>query len=137
MNKRVYIFLSFFSSLFFTSCKAQSDLYRELVIVDCQTEEMIPSANIVFSSKDTTFNINTEAIPDTLTKKIVNAEYRIEVMAAGYKKVDENYILSESDKILKICLIPLELDSINVNWDGAIISIKDSSGRIKSIRHKQ
>lgn len=137
MNKRVYIYLSYFSSLFFTSCKVQSDLYRELVVVDCQTQEMIPGANIVFSSKDTTFNINTEAIPDTLTKKIVNAEYRIEVMAAGYKKVDENYILSESDKILKICLIPLELDSINVNWNGAIVSIKDSSGRIKSIRHKK
>lgn len=137
MNKSVYITLSFFSSLFFTSCKAQSNLYRELVIVDCQTQEMIPSANIVFSSKDTTFNINTEAIPDTLTKKIVNAEYRIEVVATGYKKVEENYVLTESDKILTICLIPLELDSINVNWDGAIISIKDSSGRIKSIRHKQ
>jgi hypothetical protein len=119
------------------SCKAQSDLYRELVIVDCQTQEMIPSANIVFLSKDTTFNIKTEAIPDTLTKKIVNAEYRIEVMATGYKKVEENYVLSENDKTLTICLIPLELNSINVNWDGAIISIKDSSGRIKSIRHKQ
>jgi len=137
MNKSVYITSSFLCSLFFMSCKAQSDLYRELVIVDCQTQEMIPSANIVFLSKDTTFNIKTEAIPDTLTKKIVNAEYRIEVMATGYKKVEENYVLSENDKTLTICLIPLELNSINVNWDGAIISIKDSSGRIKSIRHKQ
>jgi len=133
MNKKLFLF----SLLFFTSCMKQSYLSRKLVIIDCQTQEMIPSAKIVFSSKDTTYHYNSEALLDTLRIKIVDAQYRIEVFAAGYKKASVSNYLTKNDTILTICLTSFKLDSINVNWDEGIISIEDSSGHIKSIRHKR
>jgi acetaldehyde dehydrogenase (acetylating) len=136
MNKSLLLFLCFFVLLIITSWKDQSDIFRGLVIVDCQTQEMIPGANVVLISKDTAYHFNTDALMDTLSVEIADAVYRVEVMAAGYKKFEANFNLTKSDTILTFCLIPINLDSITVNWEGAIISIEDSAGYLKCIRHK-
>lgn len=118
------------------SCAVSTDLYRKVVIIDYKTKEMIPNAKVSFITKDTLLSIQVEAIPDTLNIRLKNAIYHIETMATGYKKVQGSIVLTKTDKLLMINLTPIELDSVTVSWEGAIITIKDSSGRFKSVRHK-
>ncbi len=98
---------------------------------------MISSAKVSFITKDTLFSLQMEAIPDTLNTTVRNGKYQIETLATGYKSVRETILLKKSDNLIIVRLIPIELDNVNVSWEGAIITIRDSTGGSKSFRHKR
>lgn len=136
MNKIIQNLLFFYGALFFSGCVGQATLFRKVVVVDYKTQEIISSAKVSLVKRDAIINVQVEDVSDTLNVLISNGKYQIETLAIGYKKVQETILLTKADNLIIINLIPIELYNVNVSWDGAIITIKDSLGKFKILRHK-
>lgn len=117
-------------------CATTSSLQRKVLIIDSITNETLSFAQVSFANKDTLYSLQTELIADTLEIELKSALYTINCIVVGYKSVRENIRLKKDDKLLKISLEPIELEDVNVNWEGASILIKDNFGNVKCVKIK-
>lgn len=119
----------------FSNCFVKKENAVSFHIEDSLTQKSIVNMSMIKLFGNRSYVFNVVNFNDTIIcKMVLPGKYVIDVNVLGYYRYCDSIVLKKNDNMIRIKMISIPMDSINVDWNRAIITIQDKDGKIRCIQ---
>ena len=123
-------------SLLIYSCNRQNNRVDVFVKVFDVEGNGLPGSLLNFKGKDTTFFAKTDFEGNLALKGLKMGTYQVDVSYVGHYPLKGYSVLIDREQLSFELKSGLDLDSIDIRWQGGWVTFEDENGKVKSVRMK-